>query len=66
MGGGGLLYSRATLVVCAVSLVGQWQDEAADKTRLEGGSSLCIFKYHGPGRDKVRGAVCISMLGSTS
>jgi hypothetical protein len=54
IGGGGLLYSRATLVVCAVSLVGQWMDEAVDKTRLAGGSSLKLFKYHGPGRDKVR------------
>jgi SNF2 family DNA or RNA helicase len=52
--GSGLLYSRATLVVCAVSLVGQWLDEAVDKTRKDGGSSLKLFKYHGPSRDKVR------------
>jgi hypothetical protein len=29
-------------------------DEVVDKTRLAGGSSLKLFKYHGPGRDKVR------------
>lgn len=34
--GTGLLYSRATLVVCAVSLVGQWMDEAMDKTQASG------------------------------
>jgi hypothetical protein len=38
-----------------VSLVGQWLDEAVDKTRKDGGSSLKLFKYHGPSRDKVRG-----------
>jgi SNF2 family DNA or RNA helicase len=52
--GSGLLYSRATLVVCAVSLVGQWMDEAVDKTKTHGSSSLKLFKYHGPSRDKVR------------
>lgn len=30
-------------MVCAVSLVGQWVDEAIDKT----GGSLRIAKYHG-------------------
>lgn len=38
--GTGLLYSRATLVVCAVSLVGQWMDEAMDKTQASGLSEL--------------------------
>lgn len=53
--GRGLIYSRATLVVCAVSLVGQWLDEAVDKTKAAGqqGGSLKLFKYHGPNRDKV-------------
>jgi len=41
-----LLYSRATLVVCAVSLVGQWADEAARRTD----GSLRILQYHGSGR----------------
>ncbi|KAG2497725.1 hypothetical protein HYH03_004461 [Edaphochlamys debaryana] len=42
----GLLASRATLVVCAVSLVGQWQAEAAAKTD----GSCRIHPYHGPNR----------------
>ena len=37
---------RATLVVCAVSLVGQWLDEA--KSKLDG--SLCLYMYHGSRR----------------
>ena len=37
---------RATLVVCAVSLVGQWLDEA--KSKLDG--SLRLYMYHGSGR----------------
>jgi SNF2 family DNA or RNA helicase len=43
-----LLYSSATLVVCAVSLVGQWADEAAQRTN----GSLRILQYHGQGRYK--------------
>ena len=39
---------RATLVVCAVSLVGQWMDEA--KSKLNG--SLRMYQYHGQGRNK--------------
>lgn len=39
---------RATLVVCAVSLVGQWMEEA--KSKLSG--SLRIYQYHGQGRNK--------------
>jgi SNF2-related domain len=42
------LHSRATLVVCAVSLVGQWIAEAEEKT----GGSLKIHMYHGQGRIK--------------
>jgi SNF2 family DNA or RNA helicase len=38
--------SRATLVVCAVSLVGQWCSEAAKK--LNG--SLRMYAYHGSNR----------------
>jgi hypothetical protein len=37
---------RATLVVCAVSLVGQWAEEAQSKL----GGSLSIYQYHGQGR----------------
>lgn len=33
-------------MVCAVSLVGQWLDEA--KSKLDG--SLRLYMYHGPGR----------------
>jgi hypothetical protein len=42
------LRSRATLVVCAVSLVGQWIAEAQEKTA----GSLKIHMYHGQGRIK--------------
>ncbi|GLC42798.1 hypothetical protein PLESTM_001380900 [Pleodorina starrii] len=42
----GRIASRATLVVCAVSLVGQWQAEAQSKT----GGSCRIHPYHGPNR----------------
>lgn len=42
----GCIRSRATLVVCAVSLVGQWIEEARSKT----GGSLRIHMYHGSGR----------------
>ena len=38
--------SRATLVVCAVSLVGQWVKEAEDKSA----GSLRIHKYHDQNR----------------
>ncbi|KAI3434920.1 hypothetical protein D9Q98_002974 [Chlorella vulgaris] len=41
-----LICSRATLVVCAVSLVGQWVAEAQAKT----GGSLKIHMYHGQDR----------------
>jgi len=42
------LRSKATLVVCAVSLVGQWIAEAKEKTA----GSLKIHMYHGQGRIK--------------
>ncbi|KAL4518653.1 hypothetical protein Ndes2437B_g00741 [Nannochloris sp. 'desiccata'] len=42
------LHSKATLVVCAVSLVGQWIAEAQEKTA----GSLKIHMYHGQGRIK--------------
>ncbi|KXZ53508.1 hypothetical protein GPECTOR_7g958 [Gonium pectorale] len=42
----GRIVSGATLVVCAVSLVGQWQAEAQNKT-----TGACrIHPYHGPSR----------------
>ncbi|KAG1670539.1 hypothetical protein FOA52_015404 [Chlamydomonas sp. UWO 241] len=44
----GRLVSRATLVVCAVSLVGQWVDEAKSKSS----GSLKILQYHGSNRPK--------------
>ncbi|KAK9808795.1 hypothetical protein WJX72_003802 [[Myrmecia] bisecta] len=44
----GLVVSHATLVVCAVSLVGQWCSEAADKLR----GSLRVYMYHGQGRTR--------------
>lgn len=40
--------SVATLVVCAVSLVGQWIDEA--KSKLADDSELRVYMYHGQGR----------------
>uniref|UniRef100_A0A383VNT4 RING-type domain-containing protein n=1 Tax=Tetradesmus obliquus TaxID=3088 RepID=A0A383VNT4_TETOB len=43
-----LRYSRATLVVCAVSLVGQWADEADRRTA----GNMRICQYHGSGRFK--------------
>jgi SNF2 family DNA or RNA helicase len=46
----GLHHSSATLVVCAVSLVGQWIAEA--KSKLSDDSSLRIHMYHGTGRIK--------------
>ncbi|KAG2441423.1 hypothetical protein HYH02_010011 [Chlamydomonas schloesseri] len=42
----GRIVSRGTLVVCAVSLVGQWQAEAANKTA----GSCRIHPYHGQNR----------------
>ena len=42
----GRIVSRGTLVVCAVSLVGQWQAEAASKTA----GSCRIHPYHGCAR----------------
>jgi hypothetical protein len=45
----GMVPSSATLVVCAVSLVGQWIAEAKDKL-ASGPSALKIHMYHGQGR----------------
>ncbi|GAX72705.1 hypothetical protein CEUSTIGMA_g161.t1 [Chlamydomonas eustigma] len=42
------LTSRATLVVCAVSLVGQWVVEAKSKSA----GSLKILQYHGSSRER--------------
>ena len=42
--------STATLVVCAVSLVGQWIDEA--RSKLDGAGGLRIHMYHGQKRIK--------------
>jgi SWI/SNF-related matrix-associated actin-dependent regulator of chromatin subfamily A3 len=44
----GKIRSGATLVVCAVSLVGQWVDEA--KSKLAADSGLRIHMYHGTNR----------------
>jgi hypothetical protein len=44
----GLVCSNATLVVCAVSLVGQWVAEATERA----GGSLSIYQYHGQGRTR--------------
>jgi SWI/SNF-related matrix-associated actin-dependent regulator of chromatin subfamily A3 len=46
-----LIATRATLVVCAVSLVGQWIAEARDKLAT-GPTALKIHMYHGQGRIK--------------
>lgn len=40
--------SRATLVVCAVSLVGQWIDEA--RSKLAADNPLRVYMYHGQNR----------------
>jgi SWI/SNF-related matrix-associated actin-dependent regulator of chromatin subfamily A3 len=40
--------SRGTLVVCPVSLVGQWVSEA--KSKLTEGSTFKIYEYHGGNR----------------
>ena len=42
------LLRRATLVVCAVSLAGQWLEEA--KSKLDG--SLKLYMYHGSSRKR--------------
>ena len=42
--------STATLVVCAVSLVGQWIEEA--RSKLDGENRLRIHMYHGGKRIK--------------
>lgn len=44
---GKLVQSRGTLVVCKVSLVGQWVTEAKSKLADK---SLKIVEYHGPNR----------------
>jgi SNF2 family DNA or RNA helicase len=47
------LIGGGTLVVCAVSLVGQWISETKDKCRNEDGSCpLRIYCYHGGNRKK--------------
>jgi hypothetical protein len=53
--GGQLLRSRATLVVCAVSLVGQWMDEARAKTA----GSMRIHMYHGGKRETSAEALAV-------
>jgi len=40
--------SRGTLVICPVSLVGQWCSEA--RSKLKGGDALKIHEYHGQKR----------------
>ena len=42
--------SRATLVVCPVSLVGQWVDEARDKLVFDGSERLDVYQYYGGNR----------------
>ena len=41
-----LMHCRATLVVCPVSLMGQWASELADKS----GGRLRVLSHHGPKR----------------
>jgi SWI/SNF-related matrix-associated actin-dependent regulator of chromatin subfamily A3 len=43
-----MVKSRGTLVVCPVSLVGQWVSEA--KSKLSEDAALRIHEYHGQGR----------------
>jgi SNF2 family DNA or RNA helicase len=43
-----LVLSRATLVICPVSLVGQWVSEA--RSKLGDGSTVKIHEYHGQKR----------------
>jgi len=44
----GSIYSRGTLVVCNVSLVGQWIDEAKSKLKNPG----LVYSYHGGSRTR--------------
>eukprot|EP00531_Pseudo-nitzschia_arenysensis_P016699 CAMPEP_0116122050 /NCGR_PEP_ID=MMETSP0329-20121206/4012_1 /TAXON_ID=697910 /ORGANISM="Pseudo-nitzschia arenysensis, Strain B593" /LENGTH=1515 /DNA_ID=CAMNT_0003615881 /DNA_START=43 /DNA_END=4590 /DNA_ORIENTATION=+ len=44
----GSVISRGTLVICPVSLVGQWIDEARSKLKDPG----LIYPYHGPNRKR--------------
>jgi len=44
-----LVRSRATLVVCNVSLVGQWYDEASSKLAT---GQLSVYKYYGSNRTR--------------
>jgi len=44
----GTIISRGTLVVCNVSLVGQWIDEAKSKLKDPG----LVYSYHGQGRKR--------------
>ena len=44
----GSVRSRATLVVCNVSLVGQWYDEAVSK--LVDGGAKSVYRYYGSSR----------------
>jgi len=44
-----LIRTRATLVVCNVSLVGQWYDEASSKLASD---QLRVYKYYGPNRTR--------------
>lgn len=44
LNGQGAIKTRATLVVCPVSLVSQWYDEAIDKTK---DGTLKVYQYYG-------------------
>ncbi len=44
-----LIRSRATLVICNVSLVGQWYDECCSKLEAD---HLRVYKYYGGGRTR--------------
>jgi SNF2 family DNA or RNA helicase len=44
----GSIISRGTLVVCNVSLVGQWMEEAKSKLKNPG----LVYSYHGQGRKR--------------
>lgn len=52
----GRVCSNATLVICAVSLVGQWMQEAKSKTN----GSLRIYQYHGCNRIRDPAKLAIS------
>jgi hypothetical protein len=60
----GSIFSKGTLVVCNVSLVGQWISEAKSKLKDPG----LVYSYHGHGRKRdpnILAANAIVVVGST-